>query len=82
VFLWERATQRLNAWKDAGVDALAIWDESVWEKPESIIAEEYGPVRGSQSRPARPHQERLLHPTAWTHFCAGAALAGGDLGEP
>ena len=44
-YLWQRATSRLTAWKNAGLDALAIWDESVWEKPESFAPEEYGPVR-------------------------------------
>ena len=44
-----RATRRLNAWKNAGLDALAIWDESVWEKPESIAPEEFGPVRSSKA---------------------------------
>jgi hypothetical protein len=39
-YLWHRATERLTAWKDAGLDALAIWDESPWEKPESIVPEE------------------------------------------
>ena len=48
-YLWERATRRLKAWKDAGVEALAIWDESGWEKPESIAPEEYGPVRSSKA---------------------------------
>jgi hypothetical protein len=27
-FLWKRATGWLKGWKDAGLDALAIWDES------------------------------------------------------
>lgn len=48
-YLWERATHRLREWKAAGVEALAIWDESVWEKPESIVPEEYGPVRSSKA---------------------------------
>jgi hypothetical protein len=48
-YLWERATRRLKAWKDAGVETLAIWDESGWEKPESIAPEEYGPVRSSKA---------------------------------
>jgi hypothetical protein len=48
-YLWQRATNRLNAWKNAGLDALAIWDESMWEKPESIAPEEYGPVRSSKA---------------------------------
>jgi hypothetical protein len=35
----------LNAWKNAGWMRLPIWDESVWEKPESFAPAEYGPVR-------------------------------------
>ncbi len=48
-YLWQRATKRLTAWKNAGLDALAIWDESAWEKPESIVPEEFGPVRSSKA---------------------------------
>lgn len=48
-YLWQRATSRLTAWKNAGLDALAIWDESVWEKPESFAPQEYGPVRSSKA---------------------------------
>ena len=48
-FLWQRATQQLQAWKDAGLDGLAIWDERVWEKPASFAAEELGPVRSSKA---------------------------------
>lgn len=28
---------------------LAIWDESVWEKPENIAPEEYDQVRSSEA---------------------------------
>jgi len=48
-YLWERATRRLHTWQKAGREALAIWDESSWEKPESIVPEEYGPVRSSKA---------------------------------
>ena len=34
-FLWQRARKPLEVWIQAGQEALAIWDESVWEKPES-----------------------------------------------
>jgi hypothetical protein len=44
-YLWQRASQQLNVWNDARLDALALWDESVWEKPESFAPQEYGPVR-------------------------------------
>src|SRR5437660_1657910 len=48
-YLWHRATERLTRWKKLGLDALAIWDESAWEKPESIAPEEFGPVRSSKA---------------------------------
>jgi hypothetical protein len=34
-FLWQRASQQLEEWTQAGEEGLVIWDESVWEKPES-----------------------------------------------
>ena len=34
-FLWQRASQQLDSWRQTGEEGLAIWDESVWEKPES-----------------------------------------------
>jgi hypothetical protein len=37
-----------------GQEVYAIWDESVWEKPESIKREDLGPVRGS-------YAHRLTH---------------------
>ncbi|GER90891.1 hypothetical protein KDW_50530 [Dictyobacter vulcani] len=48
-YLWHRATQRLATWKQAGMDALALWDESAWEKPESIASDDLGPVRSSKA---------------------------------
>lgn len=48
-YLWQRATARLTTWQSAGLDALAIWDESAWEKPESFAPEEYAPVRSSKA---------------------------------
>ena len=34
-FLWQRASQQLEEWTQVGEEGLVIWDESVWEKPES-----------------------------------------------
>src|SRR5437660_4132605 len=48
-FLWQRATQRLDEWQQSGEDGLAIWDESVLEKPESQELEGLGPVRSSKA---------------------------------
>ena len=44
-FLWQRASQQLEEWTQAGEEGLVIWDESVWEKPESQQAEGLAAVR-------------------------------------
>ena len=44
-FLWQRASQQLEQWTQAGAEGLVIWDESVWEKPESQQAEGLCAVR-------------------------------------
>src|SRR5688572_89747 len=43
-YLWEHAQQKLSDWICRQRDPLAIWDESVWEKPESIALEGLGSV--------------------------------------
>jgi hypothetical protein len=48
-FLWRRAEQRLRQWEAQAQDVLAIWDESVLEKAESLALEGLGAVRSSQA---------------------------------
>ena len=48
-FLWHRADQYLTRLEQQGGTALAIWDESVLEKPESIALEGLCPVRSSKA---------------------------------
>jgi hypothetical protein len=48
-FLWQRATAQLQQWEQSGEQALVLWDESVWEKPESRHLEELGPTRSSKA---------------------------------
>ena len=48
-FLWYRADQALDELQKAGGTPLALWDESVLEKPESIALEGLGPVRSSKA---------------------------------
>lgn len=48
-FLWQRATAQLEQWHQQGHDGLVLWDESCWEKPESLALEELGPVRSSKA---------------------------------
>ena len=48
-FLWRRAGQQLTRLEEQGRLTLAIWDESVLEKPESIALEGLCPVRSSKA---------------------------------
>lgn len=48
-FLWQRASDHLAQWQQAGQDGLVIWDESGWEKPESFQLEDLGPTRSSKA---------------------------------
>ena len=59
-FLWHRADQGLTQLDERGETALAIWDESVLEKPESIALEGLCPGPFQQGSPPEAHQARLL----------------------
>jgi hypothetical protein len=48
-FLWQRASEQLSQWQQAGQDGLLLWDESGWEKPESWHLEDLGPTRSSKA---------------------------------
>lgn len=48
-FLWSAAEQELRDQICRGHDALLLWDESVWEKPESIALEGLGSVRSAHA---------------------------------
>jgi hypothetical protein len=48
-FFWHLAGQALDQLEDTGDTALAIWDESVLEKPESIALEGLCAVRSSKA---------------------------------
>ena len=48
-FLWRRADQMLTQQEERSGLTLAIWDESVLEKPESIALEGLCPVRSSKA---------------------------------
>ena len=49
-FLWHRATQQVEQWQEKGEDGLVLWDESCWEKPESMQLEDLGPTRSSKAK--------------------------------
>jgi hypothetical protein len=49
-YLWEHAQQKLSDWICRQREPLAIWDESVWEKPESIALEGLGSVVSAKAK--------------------------------
>jgi hypothetical protein len=49
-FLWQQAARRLQELKQAGEQALAVWEESVLEKSESLKLEGLCAVRSSHAR--------------------------------
>lgn len=49
-FLWQRSDQRVEELKDAGEEAVAVWDESVLEKASSLALEGLCSVRSSVAR--------------------------------
>ena len=48
-YLWRLGEARVEQGEQAGETLLAIWDESVVEKPESLQLEGLGPVRSSKA---------------------------------
>lgn len=48
-FLWQRASEFIDNQREQGETALVLWDESVIEKPESIVAEGLCAVRSSKA---------------------------------
>ena len=63
-FLWHRAEEWLSQLEYAGEPALAIWDESVLEKPESISLEGLCPVRSSKAARLKRIKPGYYHPPA------------------
>lgn len=49
-YLWEHARQRLSDWISRHLEPVALWDDSVWEKPESIALEGLGSVPSSRAK--------------------------------
>jgi hypothetical protein len=48
--LWQRADHQVQNGQEQGEDALAIWDSSEWEKPESVASEDLCAVRSSKAK--------------------------------
>jgi len=48
--LWKEATARVQMLQEEGEKVLAVWDGSVWEKPESQAGSDWCPVRSAKAR--------------------------------
>ena len=48
--LWKAASERVQTLAAAGEEVLAVWDGSVWEKPESQASADWCPVRSAKAR--------------------------------
>lgn len=79
-FLWQRASRQVAQWQEQGEVALALWDESEDEKPETVASDDLSAVRVSQSGASHPHQARVLHPAGQADLCTRLTLAGRDRG--
>ena len=90
IFLWQRATAFLARLSELGEDVLAIWDESVWEKSESLKLEDLGSVRSSKARRLTHIKPGFYHPPTKRPICVpgmnwlGLVLVGrrAELGPP
>src|SRR6266699_7081487 len=66
-----RATKRLTAWKNAGLDAAFHLGRECVGEAGKHCARRVWPGTFEQSHPAHAQQEGLLHPAARSHFRAG-----------
>jgi hypothetical protein len=48
--LWSQASQRVQTLQKADQKVLAVWDGSVWEKPESRVGDDWCAVRSAKAR--------------------------------
>ena len=63
-FVWRREDQQLAQMGEGGELALAIWDESVLEKPENIALEGLCPVRSSKAARLKRIKPSYYNPPA------------------
>ncbi len=75
-FLWQRASQQLEQWTQAGEEGLVIWDESVWEKPESQQLEGLCAVRSSKAKRLTHYKKGYYSPPQKPIFVPGLQWIG------
>ncbi len=75
-FLWSWATTFLCQMEEQGQESFVIWDESVWEKPESLKLEDLGPVRSSKAHRLTHVKPGYYHPPRRPIFVPGMQWIG------
>lgn len=68
-FLWQGASQLIEAQAGLGQRALVLWDESVIEKPESIALEGLCAVRSSRARRLKRIKPGYYNPPGGPPIC-------------
>ncbi|MBZ0306209.1 MAG: transposase [Anaerolineae bacterium] len=68
-FLWQRASQHIEAEQRRGETTLVLWDESVIEKPESIALEGLCAVRSSRARRLKRIKKGYYNPPGGAPIC-------------
>lgn len=75
-FLWQQADARLVALEASDADALAVWDESVLEKPESRATEGLCAVRSSKAHRLTRIKPGFFQPPTRPIFVPGIQWIG------
>lgn len=75
-FLWDEAEQHLGELDASDETALALWDESVWEKPESLAIEGLCAVRSSQAARLKRIKPGFYNPPSRPIFVPGMNWLG------
>jgi hypothetical protein len=75
-FMWQQADQRLVELEANQHTTLALWDESVLEKPESLKSEGLCAVRSSKAKRLTHYKPGYYHPPTGTIFVPGLQWLG------
>lgn len=75
-FLWNQAKARLEDLEALKEKILLLWDESVWEKPESLELEGLGSARSSKAKRLTRIKPGFYHPPGKPIFVPGMNWLG------
>src|SRR5262249_39324523 len=75
-FLWQLASGFVQHLEQEEQPIYAVWDESVWEKPESLAMEDLGPVRSSKAHRLTHYKPGYYRPPSRPIFVPGLNWVG------